>query len=45
MVFVCEGDTVVVHSVDRLERNLDDLRNRPDVASGFKFGFKVRHSD
>ena len=24
--FVREGDTVVVHSVDRLARNLDDLR-------------------
>ena len=25
--FVREGDTVVVHSLDRLARNLDDLRN------------------
>ncbi len=24
--FVCEGDTVIVHSMDRLARNLDDLR-------------------
>lgn len=24
--FACEGDTVVVHSMDRLARNLDDLR-------------------
>lgn len=24
--FVREGDTVVVHSMDRLARNLDDLR-------------------
>src|ERR1700737_1223342 len=26
MGFVREGDTVVVHSMDRLARNLDDLR-------------------
>ncbi|WP_252505289.1 recombinase family protein, partial [Escherichia coli] len=26
--FVREGDTVVVHSMDRLARNLDDLRRR-----------------
>src|SRR6202158_6175293 len=26
MSFVREGDTVVVHSMDRLARNLDDLR-------------------
>jgi len=26
LAFVCEGDTVVVHSMDRLARNLDDLR-------------------
>jgi DNA invertase Pin-like site-specific DNA recombinase len=26
MAFVREGDTVVVHSMDRLARNLDDLR-------------------
>ncbi|HBV8602002.1 TPA: recombinase family protein, partial [Klebsiella oxytoca] len=26
LVFVREGDTVVVHSMDRLARNLDDLR-------------------
>jgi len=26
MDFVREGDTVVVHSMDRLARNLDDLR-------------------
>ena len=25
--FVREGDTVVVHSMDRLARNLDDLRS------------------
>ena len=24
--FVCEGDTVICHSMDRLARNLDDLR-------------------
>ena len=24
--FVCEGDTVFCHSMDRLARNLDDLR-------------------
>lgn len=27
MSFVREGDTVVVHSMDRLARNLDDLRS------------------
>jgi len=26
MIFVRDGDTVVVHSMDRLARNLDDLR-------------------
>ena len=26
LAFVREGDTVVVHSLDRLARNLDDLR-------------------
>ena len=26
LAFVREGDTVVVHSMDRLARNLDDLR-------------------
>jgi DNA invertase Pin-like site-specific DNA recombinase len=26
LTFVCEGDTGVVHSMDRLARNLDDLR-------------------
>ena len=26
MVFVRDGDTVIVHSMDRLARNLDDLR-------------------
>src|ERR1700721_2343614 len=28
MSFVREGDTLVVHSMDRLARNLDDLRRR-----------------
>lgn len=27
MEFVREGDTVVVHSMDRMARNLDDLRS------------------
>ena len=27
LAFVREGDTVVVHSMDRLARNLDDLRH------------------
>ena len=26
LVFISESDTVVVHSMDRLARNLDDLR-------------------
>ena len=28
LAFVRDGDTVVVHSMDRLARNLDDLRQR-----------------
>ncbi len=29
--FVREGDTVIVHSMDRLARNLDDLRKLVQV--------------
>ena len=31
MAFVRPGDTVVVHSMDRLARNLDDLRRMVQV--------------
>ncbi len=37
---VREGDTVVVHSVDRLARNLDDLRRL--VADLTKCGVKIQ---
>lgn len=32
--YVREGDTVVVHSLDRLARNLDDLRNLVQTLTG-----------
>ena len=38
--FVREGDTVVVHSMDRLARNLDDLRSL--VANLTKRGVKIQ---
>ena len=38
--FVREGDTVVVHSMDRLARNLDDLRRL--VADLTKRGVKIQ---
>lgn len=34
MSFVREGDTVVVHSMDRLARNLDDLRRLVQTLTG-----------
>lgn len=34
MGFVRDGDTVVVHSMDRLARNLDDLRSVVQVLTG-----------
>ena len=34
MSFVREGDTVVVHSMDRLARNLDDLRRMVQMLTG-----------
>src|SRR5258708_1666995 len=34
MSFVREGDTVVVHSMDRLARNLDDLRRIVQTLTG-----------
>ncbi len=34
MVYVREGDTVIVHSMDRLARNLDDLRNIVQTLTG-----------
>ena len=39
MAFVREGDTVVIHSMDRLARNLDDLRRI--VQSLTKAGIRV----
>lgn len=32
--YVCEGDTLVVHSMDRLARNLDDLRRLVQQLTG-----------
>src|SRR6195952_5724287 len=40
LAFVREGDTLVVHSMDRLARNLDDLRKI--VLSLTKRGVKVQ---
>ena len=39
LIFVREGDTVVVHSMDRLARNLDDLRRL--VAGLTKRGIRI----
>jgi len=36
--FVREGDTVVVHSMDRLARNLDDLRGSLGRRGGGRIG-------
>ena len=38
--FVREGDTIIIHSMDRLARNLDDLRNV--VQSQTKRGIKIQ---
>lgn len=35
MQFVREGDTVIVHSMDRLARNLDDLRQIVQKLTGW----------
>ena len=40
LAFVREGDTVVIHSMDRLARNLDDLRSV--VQSQTKRGIKIQ---
>ena len=40
LAFVREGDTVVVHSMDRLARNLDDLR-RLVQSLGEKAGYLI----
>ncbi len=39
--FVCDGDTVIVSSMDRLARNLDDLRSvvRQLTAKGVRVQF------
>jgi DNA invertase Pin-like site-specific DNA recombinase len=34
MLFVRSGDTVIVHSMDRLARNLDDLRRMVQTLTG-----------
>jgi DNA invertase Pin-like site-specific DNA recombinase len=34
MSFVRSGDTVIVHSMDRLARNLDDLRRIVQILTG-----------
>jgi len=41
MAFIRDGDTVVVHSMDRLARNLDDLRRvvRSLTGKGVRVGF------
>jgi DNA invertase Pin-like site-specific DNA recombinase len=38
LAFVREGDTVVVHSMDRLARNLDDLRR---IVQGLTTGVRM----
>ena len=38
LAFVREGDTVVVHSMDRLARNLDDLRRMVQDLTGAACG-------
>lgn len=45
LAYVREGDTVVVHSMDRLARNLDDLRRlvRDLVARGVRVQFLKEH--
>lgn len=41
LAFVRKGDTVVVHSMDRLARNLDDLRRLVQLLTkrGVRIGF------
>jgi hypothetical protein len=41
LTFVREGDTVVVHSMDRLARNLDDLRRLVQLLTRGMFGMSV----
>jgi hypothetical protein len=43
MDFVREGDTVIVHSMDRLARNLDDLRHLVQTLTqrGVQIEFKI----
>ncbi|HLW05584.1 MAG TPA: recombinase family protein [Azoarcus sp.] len=45
IAFVREGDTVVVHSMDRLARNLDDLRRlvKTFTARGIAVEFRKEH--
>jgi DNA invertase Pin-like site-specific DNA recombinase len=40
MTFVCAEDTVVVHSMDRLARNLDDLRQIMQTLTRRKIGIE-----
>jgi len=39
LAFVREGDTVLVHSMDRLARNLDDLRRVVRTLTGRGWGW------
>jgi DNA invertase Pin-like site-specific DNA recombinase len=41
--FVREGDTVVVHSMDRLARNLDDLRRLVQTLTSKKVAVEFEH--
>ena len=45
LTFVREGDTVVVHSMDRLARNLDDLRRLVQLLTrrGVRITFQKEH--
>jgi len=45
MTFVRQGDTVIVHSMDRLARNLDDLRRVVQVLTkrGVRIQFLKEH--
>lgn len=42
LTFVREGDTVVVHSMDRLARNLDDLRRMVQKLTPARGAHRVR---
>lgn len=44
LAFVRDGDTVLVHSMDRLARNLDDLRATVRGLTGPAYGFSSSRS-